>query len=123
MVNIYIPAIATLQSVTRSQFILDYNFKYTYINNFLVWYDFKLAELTEAEAKTVKAKMLQLLSMCMEMFEETVENIDEDYPFSLSPKIILAILMIIDIFMIALVVIFIWCRKRFTWLKIPLGGR
>ena len=60
--DIYIPAkwdlTATLQSVTRSQFFLDYNFKYTIINNFLVWYDFKLAKLTEAEPKILKAKML-----------------------------------------------------------------
>ena len=46
--------------------------------------------------------------MSIEMFEETVENIDEVYPFSLSPKIILAILMIIGIFMIASEVILIW---------------
>ena len=40
--SIYIPAkselTATLQSITRSQFFLDYNFKYTNMSNFLVWY-------------------------------------------------------------------------------------
>ena len=38
--SIYIPAkselTATLQSVTRSQFFLNYNFNYTYVSNFLV---------------------------------------------------------------------------------------
>ena len=38
--NIYIPTKselrATLQSVTRSQFFLDYNLKYTNISNFLL---------------------------------------------------------------------------------------
>ena len=29
---------ATLQSITRSQFFLDYNFKYTNVSNFLIWY-------------------------------------------------------------------------------------
>ena len=29
---------ATLQSVTRSQFFLEYNFNYTNVNNYLVWY-------------------------------------------------------------------------------------
>ena len=42
--NIIIPAkselTASLQSLTRSQFFLDYNFKYTNINNFLVLFDF-----------------------------------------------------------------------------------
>ena len=40
--SIYIPAeselTATLQMVTRSQFFLDYNFNYTNVSNFLVWY-------------------------------------------------------------------------------------
>ena len=114
--NIYIPAkselTATLHSVTRSQFFLEYNFKYTNINTFLVWYDFTFAELIEAEVKTLKAKMLQLPLMPMGMFEETVENIDEDYPFSFSPKIILAILVVMGIFMIASVVIFIWYTRK-----------
>ena len=31
--------------------------------------------------------------MSMDMFDNILENIDEDYPFSLSPKIILALLI------------------------------
>ena len=80
--NIYIPAkselMATLQSITRSQFFLDFNLKYTNISNLFVWYDFKFAEITEAEVKTLKAKMLQLPPMPMDMFENIIENIDED---------------------------------------------
>ena len=29
---------ATLQSITRSKFSLDYKFNYTNVSNFLVWY-------------------------------------------------------------------------------------
>ena len=105
---------ATIQSITRSQFFLDYNLKYTTISNFLEWYDVKFAELTEAEVKTLKAKMLQIPPIPMDMFEEIVENIDEDYPFSLSPKIILAILVIMGIFMVVSGVIFIWYKKKTT---------
>ena len=40
--SIYIPAMseltATLQSITRYQFFLNYNFNYTNVSNFLVWY-------------------------------------------------------------------------------------
>ena len=40
--SIYIPAkselMATLQSVIRSQFFLEYNFNYTNVSNILVWY-------------------------------------------------------------------------------------
>ena len=39
--SIYIPAksdlTATMQSITRSQFFSDYNFKYTNMSNFVVW--------------------------------------------------------------------------------------
>ena len=58
--NIYIPAklelMATLQSITSSQFFLDFNFNYTNANNFLVWYNFKFDKLTETEIKTLKKR-------------------------------------------------------------------
>ena len=96
--SIYIPAkselTATLQSVTRSQFFLDYNFNYTSISNFLVvWYKLNFAKLTETEIKTLKAKMLQLPSMSMDMVDNIIDNIHENYPFTLSHKLILALLV------------------------------
>ena len=75
---------------------------YTNISNFLVWYDFKFDELIETEVKTLKSKILQLPPMSMDMLENIVDNIDEDYPFSLSPKITLILLVVMGIFTIAL---------------------
>ena len=116
--NIYLPAksevTATLQCITRSQFFFDFNLKYTNISNFLVWSDFKFAELTEAEVKTLTTKILQLPPMSMDMFENIIENIDEDYPFSFSPKIILILLVVMGIFIIALGMIFIWYKRKAT---------
>ena len=81
--NIYIPAkselTATLQLITRSQLFLDFNFNYINVNNFLVWYNFKFAKLTETEIKTLKTKMLQLPPMSVDMFDNIIDNIDEDY--------------------------------------------
>ena len=123
--NIYIPAIselmATFQSITRSQSFLDFNLKYTNISNFLVWYDFKFAELTEAEVKTLKIKMLQLSPMTMDMFKNIIDNIDEDYLFSLSPKIILIMLVVMSIFMIASGVILIWYKRKAILFLLLLG--
>ena len=52
---IYIPAkselMATLQSITRSQFFLKYNFNYTNVSNFLVWYKLDFTKLTNEETK------------------------------------------------------------------------
>ena len=36
---------------------------------------------------------MKLPTMPMDIFDRTLETIDEDYPFSLSPKLILAILI------------------------------
>ena len=116
--SIYIPAkselMATLQSVTRSQFFLEYNFNYTNVNNFLVWYKLDFAKLTNDEIKTLKAKVLKLTTMSMEIFDNVLENIDEDYPFSLSPKLILALLVSVGTCVIAIEIIFIWYRRKAT---------
>ena len=118
--SIYIPAkselTATLQLITRSQFFLNYNFNYTNVSNFLVWYKSDFAKLTDAEIKTLKAKVLQLPTMSMDMFDNVLENIDENYPFSLSPKLILALLVSMGICIIALGVIFIWYKKNYSYI-------
>ena len=108
--SIYIPA--TLQSLTQSQFFLDYNFNYTNISNFLIWYKSDFAKLTPEEIKTLKAKMLKLPIMSGELFDNVLENIDEDYPYSLSPKLILALLIFTGICVIVIGIIFIWYKRR-----------
>ena len=124
--NIYIPAkselMATLQSITRSQFFLDFNFNYTNASNFLVCYNLKFAKLTEIEIKTLKNKMLQLLPMYMDMFDNIIDNIDEDYPFSLSPKIILTLLVTVGICVFALGIIFIWYKRKATLSSSTMGN-
>ena len=99
---------ATLQSITRSQFFFYYNFNYTNVGNCLVWYNYNFAKLMETEIKMLKAKMLQLPPISMDMFNSIIDNIDEDYTFSLSPKLILDFLVTVDICVIALGIIFIF---------------
>ena len=64
--SIYIPAkselTTTMQSVTRSQFFLDYNFNYTNVTNFLIWHKTNFATLTTDEIKTLKAKNVKVTS-------------------------------------------------------------
>ena len=52
---------ATLQSVIRAQFFLEYNFNYTNVSNFFVWYKSDFAKLTNEEIETLKAKVLNYL--------------------------------------------------------------
>ena len=63
------------------------------MSNFLVWYKSDFAKLMNKEIETLKAKMLKLPAMSMELFDNVLENIDEDYPFSLPLKLILALLI------------------------------
>ena len=96
--SIYIPAKSELttmiQSIMRSQFFLDYNFNYTNVSNFLIWHKTNFATLTPDEIKTLKAKMLKLPTMPMGIFKKVLGNIDKKYPFTMSPKLILALLVL-----------------------------
>ena len=116
--NIYIPAkselTATMQSLTRSQFILDYNFQYTNVSNFVVWYKTNFATFTKEEIAAIQAKIMKLPTMSMDIFDKTLETIDENYPFSLSPRLILALLILIGVCFIVFGILFIWYKRRTT---------
>ena len=82
------------------------------MSKFLVWYKLDFAKLTNKEIEILKGKMLKLPTMSMELFDNVLENIDEDYPFSLSPKLILALLISVGICVIAIGIIFIWYKRK-----------
>ena len=56
--------------------------------------------------------MVKLPTMSMDIFDNVLENIDENYPFSLSPKLILALLILIGICTVAIGIIFIWYKRK-----------
>ena len=70
------------------------------------------AKLTNKEIETLKTKVLKLPTMSMEIFDNILENIDEDYPFSLSPKLILASLISVGICVVTIGIIFIWYKRK-----------
>ena len=114
--SIYIPAklelTTTIQSITHSQFFLNYNFNYTNVSKFLIWHKTDFATLTPDEVKALKAKMLKLPTMPMDIFQKTLGNIDENYPFSLSPKLILALLIAVGMGTLILGILIIWYKRR-----------
>ena len=69
--SIYIPAkselTTTMQSLTRSQFFLDYNVNYTNVSNFVVWYKTDFVNLTKEEIEALKARVLKLPTMPMDI--------------------------------------------------------
>ena len=124
--SIYIPAkselTANIHSVTRLQFFLEYNFNYTNVTNFLVWYKTNFANLTNKEIESLKAKVLKLPTMSMDIFDKVLENIDENYPFSLSPKLILALLLAIGICFITFGIMFIWYKRKTSLTSSTVGN-
>ena len=66
--------------------------------------------------------MLKLPTMSMELFDNVLGNIDEDYPFSLSPKLILALLTITGICVIAIGIIFIWYKRKTSLTSSTVGN-
>ena len=56
--------------------------------------------------------MLKLPTMSMDSFDKTLETIDEHYPFSLLPKLILALLTVTGICFIAFGILFIWYKRK-----------
>ena len=124
--SIYIPAkselTATMQLITRSQFFPDYNFIYTKVSNFIVWYKTDFVNLTKEEIESLKAKVLKLPTMSMDIFDKTLETIDEHYPFSLSPKLILALLVITGVCFIVFGILFIWYKRKTTLTASTVGN-
>ena len=66
--------------------------------------------------------MLKLPTMSMDIFDNVLENIDEDYPFSLSPKLILALLILTGVCTIAIGIIFIWYKRKTSLTSSTVGN-
>ena len=91
-------------------------------SEFLVWYMSDFAKLTNDKIETLKAKVLKLPTMSMEIFDNVLENIDEDYPFSLCPTLILALLVSVGICVIAIGIVFIWYRRKASLTSSTVGN-
>ena len=124
--SIYIPTkselMTMIQSIARSQFFLDYNFNYTNVSKFLIWHKTNFATLALDEIKTLKAKMLKLPTMPMEIFKKVLGNIDEKYPFTLSPNLILALLVATGLCTLIIGILFIWYKRKTSFTSSTMGN-
>ena len=92
------------------------------MSNFLIWHKSNFTTLTTNEIETLKTKMLKLPAMSMDIFNNVLENIDEDYPFSLSLKLILALLVPTGICTIAIGILFIWYKRKTSFTSSKMGN-
>ena len=79
-----------MQSLTQSQFFLNYNFQYVKMSSFVVFHEMTFAQLTPEELANLQAKIQTLEAMNMKLFNEKLKLIDENYPLALPPWIILS---------------------------------
>ena len=123
--SIYIPAkselTATMQSFTRSQFFLDYNFQYTNVSKFVARYKTNFTTLTKEEITSLKAKIMKLPTMPMDIFDRTLETIDETYLFTLLPKLILALLTATGVCFVIFAILFIWYKRKTSLVTSAVG--
>ena len=87
----------------------------------MVWYKTDFATLNKDEITSLKAKIMKLPTMLMDIFDRTLETIDEDYPFSLSPKLILALLILTGMIFIVFGILFIWYKRKTTLATSTIG--
>ena len=92
------------------------------MSNFLIWHKTNFATLTPDEIKKLKAKMLKLQTMSMDIFNKVLENIDENYPFSMSPKLILALLILTGLYILVIGILFIWYKRKTSFTTSTMGN-
>ena len=115
--TLYIPAkselTTTMQSLTWSQFFLNYNFQYVKMSSFVVFCEMTFAQLTPEELANLQAKTQTLEPMNMKLFNEKLKLIDENYPFTLPPWIILGGQVISSAFILTEITLMVWfCLKH-----------
>ena len=66
--------------------------------------------------------MLKLPTMSMDIFKNVLGNIDENYPFSMSPKLILALLVLTGVCTVVIGILFIWYKRKTSFTSSTMGN-
>ena len=116
---------ATMQSLTRSQFFLQYNLQYVKMSSFVVFREMTFKQLTTDKLANLHAKIQTLEPMNMKLFHEKLTLIDENYPLTIPPWITLGGQVISGGFILTEITLMAWfCLKHrksvSTLLKISL---
>ena len=70
----------------------------------------------------LKAKMLKLPTMSMAIFKKVLGNIDKNYPFLMSPKLILALLVLTGVCTMIIGILFIWYKRKTSFTSTTMGN-
>ena len=115
--TLYIPAkselTATMQSLTHSQFFLQYNLQYVKMSSFVVFREMPFEQLTTEELANLHAKIQTLEPMNMKLFNEKLRLIDENYPLTIPPWVTLGGQVISGAFILTVITFIAWfCLKH-----------
>ena len=66
--------------------------------------------------------MLKLPTMPMAIIKKVLGNIDEKYPFTMSPKLILALLVLTGLCTIIIGILFIWYKRKTSFTSSTMGN-
>ena len=66
--------------------------------------------------------MLKLPTMSMDIYKNVPENNDEHYPFSLSPKLLLTLLVLTGVCTIVIGILFIWYKRKTSFTSSTMGN-
>ena len=102
-----------MQSLTRSQLFLNYNFKYAKMSSFVVFCEVTFAQLTPEEIAELQSNVQTLEPMNMELFNKKFKIIDENYCLILPPWAILGGQIASDDFILIEISLMAWfCLKH-----------
>ena len=66
--------------------------------------------------------MLKSPTMSMDIFKKVLGNIDENYPFTKSPKLMLALLVCTGLCTIVIGILFIWYKRKTSFTSSTMGN-
>ena len=114
--TIYIPAkselTTTMQSLTRSLFFLDYNFKYAKMSSFVVFCEMTFAHLTPEEIIELQSNVQTLEPMNMKLFNQKFKLINENYALTLPPWVILGGQIVSGAFILTEITLTAWFSSK-----------
>ena len=102
-----------MQSLTRSQFFLDYNFKYAKMSSFVVYREMTFAQLATEEIAELQSKVQTVEPMNIKLFNQKLKLINENYPLTLPLWVILGGQVILGAFTLTEITLMAWfCLKH-----------
>ena len=115
--TLYIPAkselTATMQSLTCSQFFLQYNLQYVKMSSFVIFHEMSFEHLTPDKLTDLHSKVQTLEPMNMQLFNAKLRLIDEKYPLTIPPWVTLGGQIISGAFILTEITLMSWfCLKH-----------